>query len=369
MEKIWANSADSHFLEPADLFRSALPARLAERMPWAEKFEDHEIVHVDGQTITRPTPKPIREGEFAGMTIEQVSNRPPGSGDVRQRLRDLDEEGIWGEVTFPSLGMWASAIRDPELLREGSKALNDWAFAELHGTSSRLVPTATLPLLVAADAVAELQRCASAGYRAAFLPTIPPQGRPLWNDPEWDPLWAAADETDVVVAFHIGTDGETAPFRGRGGAVMNYVETMFGGMRAATQLISAGVFDRHPDLKVLVAEGGATWVPYIGDKMNEAYRQHGMFVRPVLRRLPKEYMNTNVYASFQHDETAIATYEHLGYRNILFGSDYPHLEGTFGHTQKTLRELFDGVGDDVRRAITVNNFLTLFPEVDSPPGV
>jgi hypothetical protein len=114
--------------------------------------------------------------------------------------------------------------------------------------------------------------------------------------------------------------------------------------------------DRHPELKVLVSEGGATWVPFIGDRMNEGYRQHGMFVRPQLSRLPKEILYRQVYASFQHDESAPAALWAMGYQNVMFGSDYPHLEGTFGHTQKTLHELFDDVAPEVRRRITRGAF-------------
>jgi predicted TIM-barrel fold metal-dependent hydrolase len=366
MDKIWANSGDSHFLEPEDLFTSSLPTRLAERMPRSEKFDGYELVHVDGETMRRALPKPIRDGEFKGMTIEQISLRPPGSTDVKLRLKDLDEEGIWGEVTYPSLGMWASMIKDPELVREGAKALNDWALAELQGTSSRLVATASLPLLDTADAVAELQRCAANGYHAVFLPTVPPQSRPNWNDEVWDPMWAAAEEANIVVAFHIGTDGEQVVYRGRGGALLNFNETTYGGQRAVAQLIASGVFDRQPNLKVLVSEGGATWVPFLGDRMNESARQQPMYVWPKLDLLPKEYMNRNVYASFQHDETAVPTYTAMGYRNVMFGSDYPHLEGTFGHTQETLQGLFEGVDEAVRRRITVGSFLELFPHVGEP---
>jgi predicted TIM-barrel fold metal-dependent hydrolase len=368
MDKIWANSGDSHFLEPMNLFQQIMPTALAERMPRSEKFDGYELIHVDGETIRRQLPKPIREGEFKGMTIEEISNRPPGTYDVKLRLMDLDQEGIWGEVTYPSLGMWAAYIKDADLLNEGCKALNDWALTELQGTSLRLVVTASLPLLDTAQAVAEIHRGAANGYHAIFLPTVPPESRPHWNDEEWDPLWAAAEEANQVIAFHIGTDGEQVVYRGRGGALLNFNETTYGGQRAVAMLIASGVFDRHPSLKVLVSEGGATWVPFLGDRLNESMRQQPMFVWPKLKMLPKEYMNEHVYASFQHDETAIPTYTAMGFRNVMFGSDYPHTEGTFGNTQETLHRLFRGVDDDARHRITIGAFLDLFPHVGEPPA-
>jgi predicted TIM-barrel fold metal-dependent hydrolase len=174
----------------------------------------------------------------------------------------------------------------------------------------------------------------------------------------------------MVLGFHIGTDGgdQATVFGGPGGAVLNYVATTYGGQYVAMKLVAGGALDRHPDLKVLISEGGATWVPFIGDRMNEGYRQHGAFVRPTLSKLPKEILFRQVYASFQHDETAPAALWAMGYHNVLWGSDYPHLEGTYGHTQKTLRELFDGVAPDVRARITHGAFKELFPHVSDPPG-
>ena len=83
--------------------------------------------------------------------------------------------------------------------------------------------------------------------------------------------------------------------------------------------------------------------------------------------LPKEYINRQVYASFQHDETAIPAHTAMGFENVMFGTDYPHLEGTFPHTQKVLHELFDGVDDAARDRITIGAFLDLFPWVGRPP--
>ena len=119
---------------------------------------------------------------------------------------------------------------------------------------------------------------------------------------------------------------------------------------------------------MLISEGGATWVPFLGDRMNEGYRQHGMFVRPTLSRLPKEILYRQVYASFQHDESAPAANAAMGYNNVMWGSDYPHLEGTFGHTQKTLHELFDDCTPAVRERITRGAFNELFPHVAAPPA-
>jgi predicted TIM-barrel fold metal-dependent hydrolase len=135
-----------------------------------------------------------------------------------------------------------------------------------------------------------------------------------------------------------------------------------------TKLIAGGVFDRFPDLRVIVSEGGATWGPFLADRLDEGYRQHASAVRPTLRKLPSEYLYSNVYASFQHDRSAVLAVSAMGWRNVLWGSDYPHIEGTYGHTQKTLHELFDDVDDATRRRITVGAFAELFPHVPPAPG-
>jgi predicted TIM-barrel fold metal-dependent hydrolase len=373
MEKIWANSGDSHFLEPEDLWHQILPRKQADRMPRTEMIsENEELVTVDGKSFTRTVPKIMTAKSATGETIVEMSHRPPGSRDPRLRLRDLDEEGIWGEVMYASIGLWCALIEDRALIRDAARAENEWLVSEVVSVApDRLVPTALMPLLDISDAVAEVEHAANIGLKIICLPTGAPPGMPDFNDDAWEPLWAACAEANMVVGFHIGTDSAEGPLnamhRGPGGAVLNYVETCYGGLRAATKMVSGGALDRHPDLKVLISEGGASWVPFIGDRMNEAYRQHGMFVRPQLSCLPKELLYRQVYVSFQHDESAPAAMSAMGYRNILWGSDYPHLEGTFGHSQKTLHELFDAVTPDVRERITRGSFEELFPHVSAPP--
>jgi predicted TIM-barrel fold metal-dependent hydrolase len=376
MTKIWTNSGDSHFLEPDDLWQSRLPKRLAELCPRSEKDPDgeYETVFVDGQIFRRKLPS------SAMVAFGELGSKPQGVRDARARLGDLDQEGVWGEVIFPSLGMWASSFRTPELLGACMRASNEWALEEIAAVSPRYVVTAQVSTLVVNDAVDELQWAAGKGFKAVFLPTTPHPSAPDWHRDDWEPLWAAAEEAGMVLTFHIGTDpvpveagnsvtgGAGQVYRGPGGAIMNYAETTFSGQRATMKLVASGALDRHPNLKVLISEGGATWVPFLGDRLLEGYRQHHMAVRPKLSRSPKEILYSQVYASFQHDETAVAAFDHMGYRNVMFGSDYPHMEGTFGHTQDTLKTLFDGVSDETRLRITQGAFFELFPDVPPVPA-
>ncbi len=370
-DMLWTCSGDSHFIEPRNLFTENLPAELAQRLPRSEKISDEEeIVHIDGDSFRRKLPKPPNPSTAKAMIefMEAMEQGGEGQGKGSVRLQHLDEQGVWGEVVYPSLGLWYGQIHDPHLVAEAARVLNDFVHDELISTSPRFVPTATLPLQSVELSIVEAQRCATMGFRAVFLPTEPSKGQPYWNDDHWEPLWSACEEAHLVIGVHIGTDADgTRPYRNPGGALLNYLDTTFGGQKAAAQFVAGGALERHPDLRVLISEGGATWAPFVGDRLNEAYRQHPMFDDGRLPRPPKDYIMRQVYASFQHDETAVPAMTAMGYRNVLFGTDYPHIEGTFPHTQKVLREILVGVDEETSARIRYGAFLELFPSVGPPP--
>lgn len=371
MDKLWTNSGDSHFIEPRDLFRENLPRRLADRLPRSERHGDEELVHIDGKVLRRNVPKPTADTARAMTEFrDAMLQGGEGQGNGKVRLGHLDDQGVWGEVVFPSLGLWYGQIEDPHLVHEAAKVLNDFVADELIRTSQRFVPTATLPLQSVELSIAEAQRCAELGFLAVFLPTEPNPAQPYWNDDIWEPLWVACEEAGLVVAVHIGTDADgNRKYRNPGGAFLNYLDTSYGGQKAAAMFVCGGALERHPDLRVLISEGGATWVPFVGDRLNEAYRQHHMFDDGRIRKPPKEYLLEQVYASFQHDETAIPTMTAMGYRNVMFGTDYPHIEGTYPHTQKVLRSLLHGVDEETSHRVRLGAFLDLFPSVGLPPAV
>ena len=189
--------------------------------------------------------------------------------------------------------------------------INDWAI-EFQRTSPRYVCAASVPLLDVDDTVAEMHRAAEHGFKVAFFTTRPPFGSEPYHHDAWMPVWAAADETGTVIGFHIGTEPHTPeesdrrvlPRPGWCGAQLRGDHLRRPTLRHPARRVRAR-FDRHPDLKVLVSEGGATWGPFLADRMDEGYRQHGFAVRPKLSRLPSEYLYDQVYASFQHDRSAV----------------------------------------------------------------
>jgi predicted TIM-barrel fold metal-dependent hydrolase len=377
-------------MEPPDLWTQRMPADLAARMPRSERIDErHEMLYVDGRTFKRRlqwNPELTEEdliaagqvarGREPGMRALDFFIRPPGAWDVALRLEDLDGEGIWAEIVYPSLGLWTGLIKDPHLYREGVKVFNDWLKETFLDVTDRCVPAAEISTLSVEDAVAEATRVAEMGFKAINLPTLLDSDViQNWNFDIWEPLWATAEEAGLVLASHIGSEAKDPEgsghqvFRGPGGAVLNYVETSFGGQRLAAMLVASGVLDRHPNLKLLVSEGGATWLPFVADRMEESYRQHGPWVLPKLSRHPSEIVREQVYASFQHDKSAVYANTAMGYKNVMWGADYPHMEGTFGHTQKTLHELFDDIDDAARDRITRGAFLELFPHVGEPPAL
>jgi predicted TIM-barrel fold metal-dependent hydrolase len=368
---LWTCSGDSHFSEPPNLYKDNLPKHLADRLPRSEKLNDQEeIVHIDGKQFRRKLPKPSSPemAEARRVFSEGMSQGGLGATDPTVRLQHLDEQGVWAELTFPSLGLWYGEIDDPELAAPAAVVANDFVHEQLIKSSPRFVPTATLPLQSVEYSVKEAQRAAGMGFHAVFMPTTLNPDRPRWNEDYWEPLWAACEEAGLVVAWHIGTDASgVRPFKNPGGAMLNYLETTYGGQKAAAQMVCSGALERHPDLKVMISEGGATWVPFVGDRLNEAYRQHYMYNDGRITKPPKEYIMSQVYASFQHDETAVAAMTSMGYRNAMFGTDYPHIEGTFPHTQKVLHELLDGTDEETSERIRLGAFLELFPSVGRPP--
>ena len=246
--------------------------------------------------LGRRTDLPAQAAVVGDGGLHRVEHEAAGHPGCEGRLGDLDKEGVWGEVVFPSLGMWGSTFRTPELLKACMRASNEWALEEICAVSPRYVVTAQVSTLTSRT---RSRNCRGGGQRLQ-------SGVPA-DDTAPECAGLAPQRVGAVLGGRRRSrHGDRVPhrhrpgrhdgraragagmvYRGPGGALLNYTETTFGGQRAAMKLVASGALDRHPDLKVLISEGGATWVPFLADRMEEGYRQHHMAVRPKLNRVPR----------------------------------------------------------------------------------
>jgi predicted TIM-barrel fold metal-dependent hydrolase len=171
----------------------------------------------------------------------------------------------------------------------------------------------------------------------------------------------------MSLSFHTGSGRTQTPVRGDGGAVTNYVVTLSSSLESATLLCAAGILERHPKLRVVMVECGSGWLAWALDAMDEAYREHQMFVRPKLAERPSAYFRRQGAVTFQRDPVGVANRVYTGDRCLMWGSDYPHPEGTFPNSRAILDEQFAGVAQDEIDRMTWRNAVDLYG-IATPPG-
>ena len=194
---------------------------------------------------------------------------------------------------------------------------------------------------------------------------IPPALRTRNLDhPDLDPLYAAAADLEMPLGVH-GAPGLHLPKIGID-RFTNYIQVHcvsfpFDQMSAMTALVSGGVFDRHPRLRVAFLEAGVGWVPYFVDRMHEHWEKRGDWVRNGWRQDPRHYIEAgNVWVSCEPEEAILpAVAATLGPDFIMYASDYPHWDSDWPESTRPLRERRD-LAEDVRAKIAGTNARRLY---------
>ena len=338
-------SADGHIVEPADLFSLGLPPSLRQHGLRSEKRDGFMFMLV-GDKITskmalnKPKPRIGPDGESFGRGGLQ------GGREIPARLLDMEHEGIDAEIVFPSLGLTAFLIENPEAELATAQVYNDWLGGLLLPYPEKFVRCGILPVRDFGNTVSELKRLARSGFTAAMLPSLiePSSGLPAYNSEAWDPVFAAGQEHGIVFVLHTGTGREDVRSqKGPGGAVINYTIQACDGMHTIMHLVAGGVLDRFPGAKVCCIEGGASWLGALAERMDEVYEAHQVFVQPKLSLTPREIIARQVACSFQYDRACIMARSVTGTAALMWGADYPHHEGTFPRSREVLAHLFDGI--------------------------
>lgn len=332
-------SADGHVVEPKEIYLDGLPSSLHKHGLRAKREGDYMVTYCGQRIIFRLPLKP---------PTEEIGNfgRPKQKGniDLTARLQDMQMEGIDAEILFPTMGMQTFGIEHPDAEMFSTQAYNNWLSEFLHGRSDTFVGSAVLPVRDVANTLSEMKRVAALGYTNVMLPSFVPDGIPQYNDERWDPIFKTAQNLNLVLVVHTATGRPNVRVaKGAGAAVINYTDQLRDSIQTVMYMVAGGILDRYPSVKVAFVECGASWLAGVAERMDETYHGHHMFVRPKLSVPPSEIVKRQIHASFQYDRACIMSRSVTGANALMWGSDYPHHEGTFPESRQVISKLFEGI--------------------------
>jgi predicted TIM-barrel fold metal-dependent hydrolase len=374
-------SVDDHVVEPPHMFEGRVPAALADRAPRiVETSRGYQIWEFEGRKYSQ-----VGMNAVAGRRPDTVTMEPfrfdqmrPGCYDVHERVKDMDINGVWASVNFPSqisgfCGRVFFDAADRELGLACTRAWNDWLFEEwVSAYPERIVPMGITYLADPALAVAEIRRNAERGFTSVTFPERPHEiGLPsLWDRDHWDPIIAACAETDTVISLHVGSSG--MPELPPGSPAVQLSATLFGqqSLGACAEWLWSGHAVRQPSLKIAMSEGGIGWVAMLLDRLDNIVDRSGYGLGWDPR--PSEVLQRNFWFCTIDDPSTIQTRHRIGVENIMVEVDYPHGDSTWPDTQSVIEQAWGDLPAAELRMMCSENAAGLYrhplPEVVLPLG-
>lgn len=380
-------SVDDHLTEPADVFVKRFPKNLRNKAPQV-------IVKPDGTEAWL-----YKDRLYADSGLSVVAGRPrsewtddvlnfdemrPGCWDVHQRVRDMDVDGIWASLCFPS-GAWGFTGRvlsmnlDEEVGLAAIRAWNSWMIEEWYGAyPERFIPMQLPWLRDPKLAAEEIRHNAERGFTSVSFLESPQLLKlpPITNRKHWEPFFKACEETDTVISLHCGASGFT--LQGSPGTGLNTQVSMFpgGAFCAAVDWTWAGIPALYPDLKIALSEGGIGWVPMAIDRLDYVTEHSAGSAAGESWEFdikPSEAMRRNFYFCMLDDPSALVHRHFIGVDHIMFETDYPHADSTWPHSQDLLRKRLGDLPYDEASMIAGGNAARVFrhplPTSDEWPPV
>jgi uncharacterized protein len=388
--------ADAHVCEARDLFTDRLPSKYGDAIPHVkyrgDREEDWWFVNdtpmekaVGSSIVAGPDGEPRRADEVAN-TMKRYSDQHPSSYDPNERVKVMDKYGIRAATTYPFLGLTGPDVwkaigmsTSMELQVAVVQAYNDWILSWATEQPGRFIPLGCLPYWDVEAAVTEIERCAEMGIKGMVMSGWPQNhGCPIFPDPSWDPMWAAAQAANFSISFHSGGGGigDSAynPDRMRllGQAQLTAWATtaeFFKNALSGIDIVMSGVLNRFPDLKFALIETGAGWVPFALEAMDVHYLRYkpwesnDIFTR---KETPsflfgRQVFVTNWYEQLQGDAP---------FQNTMFETDYPHPTSLIGdEIHDTIKEKLNVLTAEQREDVLWRNALRCFNVTPEEVGI
>jgi predicted TIM-barrel fold metal-dependent hydrolase len=308
-----------------------------------------------------------RRPESMRLEPSRFDEMRPECWDIHERIRDMDINGVWASLNFPSMitgfcGRVFSQARDPELGLAVTRAWNDWLFEEWYSPyPDRIIPLGITWLSDPVLGAEEIRRNAERGFRSVTLPERPHRiGFPSLYSGYWDPIVEACAETDTVISLHVGSSGGYDHPEGSPGLQLG--ATMFGqlSLSACAEWLWTGYAVRHPALKIAMSEGGIGWVAMLLDRLDNIVDRSGYALRTFGDLRPAEVLQRNFWFCTIDDPSTIDTRHRIGIEHIMLETDYPHGDGTWPDTQDVVAQAWGHLPDDELRLLCHENAARLY---------
>ncbi len=365
-------SADSHLdlpWMPPDLFTSMASRDMKDRMPHVvDSDEGPKWVAKNGASFgfkngVGPAGSKFVPGKHHRVDImAETGLYSDGAKDIRRisdphlRIKDLDRDGVDAEVIYGILGA-ASRLDDREAGNQMLMIYNDWLKNFCSYYPDRHIGLACLPYGDIDAAVKEIHRVAKMGIKGLEL-SCSWDMEPMWH-PMWEPLWKAVNDVQLPLHFHTfpavppdmigkhpGRVGRSVFFTIVSGFQMNLVNIL-------AAVIGANVLERYPNVRIAFGESGSGWIPYALDRMD--FEWEDRFTDLGLKMKPSDYWRRQCKATFQFDRIGAKLIDDMGAESLMWGSDYPHGDGVWPHSDKYIKEQFADVPAEQVKMITCTN--------------
>jgi len=357
-------SADSHMMEPADLWVGRLDNKYKDRAPRVIPNPKKP-----GFLFVAPgvNPFPVAGGFGTGRGGEELKEHlskgyeaaRPSGWDPVERIKDQNVDGVEAEVLYTTLGMPLFQMDDADLQRACFRIYNDWVAEFCSHNPKRLHGVALISLEDIQEGITELERCAKLGLKGAMIWGSPPADKP-YSSRVYDSFWQAASELHMPLSLHVITGKSKESKINFDDIASMYMSLIHEVQRSLTNIIFGGVLERFPKLTLVSAENDTGWIPHYMYRLDHAYEKFSAMMAEPLPMKPSEYVRRQMWATFQDDPVGPRTYEMFGEDRYMWASDFPHTDSTWPESRKVIERDFARVPPDVTRKIVYENAAKLY---------